>query len=188
MTEPHVRVFVTVGTDHHPFERLIGWIDDWERPTGVDVLVQHGSTRAPLAAEGVAFLDVAELRQTLELSDLIVTQGGPGGIMDARRTGRRPIVVPRRAALGEAVDDHQVAFARHLARLGTIDLVENRAELHRALSAGVLDPDSWRCTPLEDTAATVAEAVGREVGAAVARRRRDNGLGTRLPSLRIPRS
>ena len=26
---PMPLVLVTVGTDHHPFERLIGWIDRW---------------------------------------------------------------------------------------------------------------------------------------------------------------
>ncbi len=41
-TEP--RVLVTVGTDHHRFDRLIGWVDRWAAAhPEARVLVQHGT-------------------------------------------------------------------------------------------------------------------------------------------------
>lgn len=177
-----LRVFVTLGTDHHPFTRLIEWIEDWIPPAGadVDILVQHGATAAPTRARAVDMLSVAELVKVLAGSDLIVTQGGPGGIMDARRAGIVPIAVPRLPELDEVVDGHQVTFTRHLATLGTLRLAESREELHRALSEGVSDPERFRCPPLRDNAAETAAAVGAAVAAAVARRQSARGLRARL--------
>jgi UDP-N-acetylglucosamine transferase subunit ALG13 len=47
--------------------------------------------------------------------------------------GKRPVVVPRVQRLGEAVDDHQVPFARRAASAGLVTLVEDAAALAAAL-------------------------------------------------------
>lgn len=41
-------VVVTVGGDHHPFNRLMSWIETWLLDEGdrVRCVVQHGSARA----------------------------------------------------------------------------------------------------------------------------------------------
>src|SRR6185436_13162298 len=88
----------------------------------------------------------------------IVTHGGPGSIMLATYLGKMPIVIPRRAALGEHVDDHQVAFTARLAEAGTIMLADDEARLHELLSAVVAG----------DGGATVAPDRGH-VGATVRR-------------------
>ncbi len=67
--------------------------------------------------------------------DVIVCHGGTGSIVSSRLAGIRPIVVPRTKALGEHVDDHQVSFARRLARLGQVDLAESEETLHELLDA-----------------------------------------------------
>jgi UDP-N-acetylglucosamine transferase subunit ALG13 len=64
----------------------------------------------------------------------IVTHAGVGSIQMARACGKRPIVVARRADLGEHVDDHQLAFARRLAAAGLITLVEDPEDLPRAIA------------------------------------------------------
>ncbi|MGH3659367.1 MAG: glycosyltransferase, partial [Micromonosporaceae bacterium] len=57
-------VLVTVGTDHHPFDRLVGWADQWAADRGhVRVLVQHGATAPPRHATGHDFLDHAQLQR-----------------------------------------------------------------------------------------------------------------------------
>ena len=46
-------VFVTVGTDHHPFDRLCGWADAWVaagRHPEVPWFVQSGTSAAPTHA------------------------------------------------------------------------------------------------------------------------------------------
>lgn len=159
---PH-RVFVTVGSDHHKFDRLVRWVDGWAVARGLgaaDVLVQHGPAAAPTVAAGVDFLPHDELLANMRAADVVVSQGGPMSILEAREQGRRPIAVARTAALDEVVDDHQHAFCARIARDGWIDLVSTEAELHAALDRALASPDLYLAHPdpahLEQVAANVA--------------------------------
>jgi UDP-N-acetylglucosamine transferase subunit ALG13 len=129
-------LFVTVGTDHHPFDRLVGWVDDWLRstPDPPSCLIQSGTSSAPTHGRGVAYLGYREMERALDDARVVVSHGGPATIMLALQRGRRPIVVPRRGDLGEHVDDHQVAFARRLAREGEVDVAVTEEELHTFLT------------------------------------------------------
>jgi UDP-N-acetylglucosamine transferase subunit ALG13 len=128
-------VLVTVGTDHHPFDRLVGWIDRWRPPAPVRVVVQYGTAVAPHTAEGTPFLAPQEFAAFLRAADAVVCSGGPGAIMETRAAGLRPIVVPRRASLGEHVDDHQRAFADFMSGRDLVTLADDEPALHRALDA-----------------------------------------------------
>jgi UDP-N-acetylglucosamine transferase subunit ALG13 len=64
----------------------------------------------------------------------VVTHGGPATILDAREAGHVPIVVPRRRAWGEHVDDHQVAFCRRVFEEGLIKLASTEDELLNLLN------------------------------------------------------
>lgn len=141
---PTPRVLVTVGTDHHPFDRLMAWIDELITAGVIpahDVLVQVGSSRPPRHPLTRASLPRDELLMLMARADVVVGHGGPGTIMDARSAGRRPVIVPRVASRGEVVDDHQVTFARRLADLDKIVLVEDRATFRAAIRLGLDDPD-----------------------------------------------
>jgi UDP-N-acetylglucosamine transferase subunit ALG13 len=175
-------IFVTVGTDHHRFDRLMTWVESWVPPAGasVEILVQHGFSRTPVHLPARFSLDVSELQSALRSADVIVTQGGPGGIMDARRVGIRPICVARSASLGEAVDDHQKAFTRHVASLGEVVLVASESELHLALDAGALDPNMYRIDPVPATSAETIAAFAKVVESVVGHS--PGGFRSRLPS------
>ncbi len=151
---------VTVGTDHHRFDRLMDWIERWSasHPTAVRWVVQHGSTRPLAGADNFTMSPRAELLDLLRTADLVVTQGGPGGIMDSRACGIVPIVVPRLARLDEVVDDHQVAFARQLARTGLVLAAETETELHAALDRAVADPSALA---VGDSSNDVGQTVAR---------------------------
>jgi UDP-N-acetylglucosamine transferase subunit ALG13 len=157
---------VTVGTDHHRFDRLMDWIERWDasRPDAIRWIVQHGSTRPLAGADGFGMKPREELLELLRAADVVVTQGGPGGIMDSRECGTVPIVVPRLARLDEVVDDHQVAFTRQLAGRGLVVAAESEAELHAALDRAVGDPGSLA---VGDQVSDVSQTVAR-FGAAVA--------------------
>jgi UDP-N-acetylglucosamine transferase subunit ALG13 len=125
-------IVVTVGTNEQPFDRLVGAAAALEGDE--PLLVQHGaSTVRPGRGEWVAFLPFEELATRIAEADAVVCHAGVGSIMVARRCGHRPIVVPRRVHLGEAVDDHQLPLARRLAAAGLVTLVEDVADLARAL-------------------------------------------------------
>ena len=137
MSEPelNLRVLVTVGTDFHPFQRLIDWADRWaEAHPASRVLVQHGSTPGPLLAEGVPFLSPDALHREMEAADVVVTHGGPATITEARRRRKLPVCVPRDPALGEHVDDHQLRFARFLGERGMVRLVTTEDDFGGALA------------------------------------------------------
>jgi UDP-N-acetylglucosamine transferase subunit ALG13 len=64
----------------------------------------------------------------------VVTHAGVGSILLARACGKLPIVMPRMSEHGEAVDNHQVTFARRLEELDMLVVVEAQAELERAIA------------------------------------------------------
>jgi UDP-N-acetylglucosamine transferase subunit ALG13 len=133
-------VVVMLGTDHHPFDRLVDWTDEEARlRPGTRFVVQHGATRAPVVAEGSPFLPVGRIRALLVEAAAVVCHGGPGTIMDARSAGHVPICVPRDPALGEHVDGHQQRFARLVHDAGIVRRATDRQGLHDALDALLAD-------------------------------------------------
>jgi UDP-N-acetylglucosamine transferase subunit ALG13 len=125
-------ILVSVGTNEQPFDRLVaaaGALVGSE-----PVIIQHGASRLrPPHADCREFMPFEQIEQLVVLSRAFVCHAGVGSIGVALRLGRRPIVLARRAHLGEAVDDHQVPFARRLARAGMVDLVDDVPGLERAL-------------------------------------------------------
>lgn len=137
------RVFVTVGTDHHPFDRLVEWFDRWasdRRVDGARCLVQTGTSTPSRSSRSKDFLGYEDMLSALAEADIVVSHAGPGTIAECRRAGIRPVVVPRIRRFGEAVDDHQVAFARMLASQGLVDVAETPQQLAAALDRGAAAP------------------------------------------------
>jgi UDP-N-acetylglucosamine transferase subunit ALG13 len=143
-------VLVTVGTDYHPFTRLIGWVDRWLARQGdrVAAVVQHGTASAPRFGRSTNILDHAEFLQLAGTAQIVVCHGGPATIAECRRLGHVPIVVPRRSDLGEHVDDHQVRFSSRLAAKGMVHVPANEDEFWKLLDAGVIDPLTYEL-PIE---------------------------------------
>ncbi len=138
-------LFVTVGTDHHPFDRLILWIDRWLAAGGrekVRALIQVGTSVQPTNTEFTDYLDHDAMQGAMQDAGLVVCHGGPGTIMLAASAGIRPIVVPRVKALGEHVDDHQVAFTQRMSADGTIHLADTEEGLHALLDQALANPES----------------------------------------------
>ena len=138
---------MTVGTDHHPFHRLIEWIDRWLEDGGAQLVqctIQGGTSWRGRHGSFHDFLSYQEVQAAMGQALAVVCQGGPGTIMECRALAQVPIVVPRLRRLGEAVDDHQVAFARHLAEAGEIHLAETEAELRKLLDRVLVEPEAFQ--------------------------------------------
>jgi UDP-N-acetylglucosamine transferase subunit ALG13 len=135
-------VVVTVGTDHHPFNRLIQWIDVWleaQEEGTIQCVVQRGTSVVPRHASWSDYLDRDAMDGLLRKAAVVVCHGGPGTITLACASGRRPIVVPRTRSRGEHVDDHQVAFTRRISKEGMIELAETEEQLHASLDEALQD-------------------------------------------------
>lgn len=139
-------VFVSVGTDHHPFDRLVGWADRWPRSSSVggEVFIQRGTSLLPPSAASTDYLGKGQLDDYLEAAAAVVCHGGPSTIMGARGAGIRPIVVPRDPSLGEHVDGHQLAFCDHLERYELVWRARTEAQLHELIDAAISDPSTVR--------------------------------------------
>lgn len=144
-------VLVSVGSDHHPFQRLVDWSDDFaRRHPEVRVVVQFGHATPPRNADGSSFYAHGDFQKLMSQATAIVVQGGPAGIFEARGHGVLPIVVPRRRAEGEHVDDHQRSFARFVDRSGRAVMVEHAEAFHASLERALVDPTSHRIDPSSD--------------------------------------
>lgn len=143
---PRPLVAVLLGTDHHPFDRLVEYAEATTAWTTADWFVQHGFTARPDQLPSATMLGVDELGDLLRRARAVVTHGGPGLIMEARAAGHVPVVVPRDPAYGEHVDDHQLRFTARIARDRLIrratDLDQFESALAQALMTGRLDLES----------------------------------------------
>lgn len=149
-------IVVSVGTDHHRFDRLTGWLTQWwNRNPEVQLVVQHGTSRPVAGARNSELMPHPELMQWFRAADAVVLQGGPGGVMDARANGIQPIVVPRDPAWDEHVDGHQLDFATHLAQRGLAHVVTDEMTLAEALDATVTGDRDWRIDPTTEVPAGV---------------------------------
>ena len=113
-------IFVTVGTQL-PFDRLVRAVDDWAgaRGRGGDVFAQTATTGAagfrPRNLAWAAYLDPPDFERRFAAAHLVVAHAGMGSIIGALAAGKPILVLPRRAALGEQRNDHQLATARRFA-------------------------------------------------------------------------
>jgi UDP-N-acetylglucosamine transferase subunit ALG13 len=156
-------IFVTVGTNEARFDRLLQAIAGLE--LGDELLVQHGhSSHVPIRrAELVDFLSFDAMTQAIRRARIVVTHAGVGSVMVALANGKRPIVVPRRKAFGEAVDDHQLQLGHRFAEAGLVTCVETPEDLGDALSR---EQGAARVIPAASSlAADLREFLSASVGA-----------------------
>ncbi len=170
MTAP--LLLVTVGTDHHRFDRLSDWVESWlerSRPA-ITVVHQQGASRPIDGAEPLGIVGRDLLLRYVSGASIVVSQAGPGSIVDANTLGVVPIVVPRLARLGEAVDDHQVAFAGRMAAAGRVRLGDREDRLHEELDRALTDPGRNRTSRRTSPAAASARELNAVARTVLARR------------------
>jgi UDP-N-acetylglucosamine transferase subunit ALG13 len=126
-------IFVTVGTYDAPFDRLLAALDQADIDEQLVIQCGHSTIR-PRGAECREFMPFEAIVEQAQRSRVVVAHAGVGSVLVALAAGRRPILVPRLRAYGEAVDDHQLEFARKLAHIGLARLVEDPAGLAAALT------------------------------------------------------
>lgn len=113
-------ILVLLGTQPQPFTRLIEQVMvvlQREASNIQAVHVQFGNTPFSYDAaylKAQAFYQHDEYLQLIEQSQVIVTHGGAGSILDSLNRGKQVIVLPRLSCFGEHVDDHQVELVEAL--------------------------------------------------------------------------
>jgi UDP-N-acetylglucosamine transferase subunit ALG13 len=110
-------IFVTVGSSHFPFARLVSAVGTLEG----EIVLQHGPAPPPPGVTRAApFLPFEEIVDCMQRADVVVTHAGVGSIVLAAQQGHVPVVMPRLRRFDETVDDHQVGLLELLADHGTV--------------------------------------------------------------------
>ena len=107
-------IFVSVGTQKFPFNRLLALLDELVAGGHIEdkVFAQIGlSYYKPQHYEYVDYLKTEEFDAYMQQCELVITHSGVATIVAALKQEKPVIVVPRLAKYGEHVDDHQVEIA-----------------------------------------------------------------------------
>jgi len=113
------KVVVTLGTiAPYGFRRAVEKLLE-VLPSDAEVLWQTGETDiSGLPVQGLHSVPSADLSAAVREADLVVGHSGTGSGLLAMAEGKCAVLLPRRLAHGEHVDDHQVQIAAELDRRG----------------------------------------------------------------------
>ncbi len=134
-----MKVFVTVGLEQKPYDRLLRAVDDAAGRGWIpsDTLVQSGHTRFRCQhCKTVRFLSFDEMRVGIRSADLVISHGGVGSVLLALEEGKIPLVLPRRADFGEHVDDHQIEFVKRMEEEGRVMAAYDTKKFKWVLESG----------------------------------------------------
>jgi UDP-N-acetylglucosamine transferase subunit ALG13 len=134
-------IFLTVG-GQLPFDRLVRSVDEWAARRGrSDVFAQIGSGQyRPRSFDHCRFLPPAEFQDRAHAATAIVSHAGIGVIVLALEAQKPLLVFPRRCALGEHRNDHQLDGAQRFEALGTVRVVYDEGEARRRARRPGNDP------------------------------------------------
>lgn len=112
------RAVVSIGTqDGYPFSRLIKHLAPLLQ--GAEVMWQTGTTDvAEFGIEGRHSVPHKELARAVREADVVIAHSGTGAALTAIQAGKVPVLVPRRVAFKEHVDEHQGQLAGSLSSRG----------------------------------------------------------------------
>lgn len=127
-------IFVALGTHEQPFDRSLDIVEPLAAEH--ELVIQHGHTppRPGLRAEWIDFGAYDEIVELMRRSDAVICHAGVGTIMTALSIGKHPVVLPRLAAHGEHVDDHQLQITRAFDELGLVVSAGEAGSLDAAIA------------------------------------------------------
>ena len=129
-------IFVTVGSQKFPFNRLIEKVDQMagEGVIREEVLIQTGtSDYIPRHCRHRDFYDREEFKTMIDTCTVLITHGGVGTGIDAVKRGKKVVAVPRLARYGEHVDNHQLQLLEQFHRMNRIEGCRDVEKLPGAL-------------------------------------------------------
>ena len=139
------RIFVTLGTTPWQFRRLVERVLEIA-PRDAEIVWQTGVTDLTgLDIKAQPMMPDEAFREEIRKADVVVSHSGVGTFLNCLEAGKVPVLVPRRSAYTEHIDDHQeqiasVADARGLAVMREVDnlTLEDLRETSRLRAIHVL--------------------------------------------------
>ena len=125
-----MKILVLLGTSHLSFERLTKALIDIK---GHEIYVQHGHTNLDPRLSGISFMTRESLIHKIKWSDIVVSQGGVGSVLDVLECKKPVIIVPRLEKFDELVGD-QIEFSDFISSLGLARVCYNAENLESYLT------------------------------------------------------
>jgi UDP-N-acetylglucosamine transferase subunit ALG13 len=110
-------IFLTVGNWHKGFDRLVKAVDELKARKDItdDIIAQIGSgSYRPSNLKVIEYCSPNEFTKLVATSTIVISHAGMGTIGQAIKLGKCIIIIPRKASLGEHIDDHQYTTAKQL--------------------------------------------------------------------------
>lgn len=130
-------IFVAVGTQKFPFNRLLKAVDDLieQGVLSGEVFAQTGySDYVPRNYACKDFLSKEDFQTRIHDCDLLITHSGVATIIAGLKLYKPVVVVPRHARYGEHVDDHQVQIAESFSQKNLLVMCKQPDELAEAVA------------------------------------------------------
>ncbi len=114
-------IFVTLGTQDKPFERLLASIEEQIEKGNIieEVVVQAGHTK--YSTEKMQVFDLVDREEFVRLvneCNILITHGGVGSILTGLKNNKKVIACPRLYKYGEHMNDHQMQIVSVFAKEG----------------------------------------------------------------------
>jgi exopolysaccharide biosynthesis glucuronosyltransferase PssE len=140
-------IFVTVGHELR-FDRLIRAVDQWaltnkDQEIFAQVADLGNTGYVPQNIGWEKFLNPDEFKENFQRADLVVAHAGMGTIITAMTLKKPLVIVPRKGALQETRNDHQIATATQFSRREGIYVAHDEADFGSVLDDLVQNPPSW---------------------------------------------
>lgn len=118
-------ILMTLGTISFPFDRAVLWLKILiERGViSESVFLQYGTSDVSIL-KGMSSVTLEptitaqELVKLVDASRLVISHAGQGSTKMLAAKGASFVILPRLKRYGEHVDDHQLLFARSVAKFG----------------------------------------------------------------------
>ncbi|HFK1497453.1 TPA: PssE/Cps14G family polysaccharide biosynthesis glycosyltransferase [Bacillus paranthracis] len=130
-------ILITVGSQKFQFDRLLKEIDhlvEEKKIQSDEVFAQIGySTYEPRLYSYKKFLNKEEFLDLMEKSEIIITHGGTGSIINGVKKEKKVIGIPRMVEHGEHVDNHQFEIIEQFTNSKLIYGISDVNEIENAL-------------------------------------------------------
>ncbi len=127
-----ILIFAIVGTQRFQFNRMFELIDQ-AIESGIieeEVIAQSGYTDyKPKYFKVEPFFSQDQINDYVSQSRCVISHAGVGTITNCLEMGKPVIVIPRRQALGEHVDNHQLEISKVFHDSGYVAVAESLEEM-----------------------------------------------------------
>lgn len=131
-------IFITVGTIHLPFPRLIDTALNYFSDSQEEVIIQTGNYQKGMnPTENIKLAQMIgfnQLEKYLKQAQFIICSGGEGTLIQILNLAeKQPIIFPRMSLYKEHVNDQQVSIALNLKKQNLAKVALNKKELKKIL-------------------------------------------------------